>query len=129
MDGMLVKVVIAGVLGAHGLGHVLGWTPAAGLARFEGVSSGSWVLTGLAGDGVARMLAIGLFAIPTAGFVIAAAGILLGQPWWRPVAVGSAAVSLARWRSTRWRSRSARRSARSRWTAWSSTASSSRAGA
>lgn len=95
MDATLVKVVVAGVLGAHGLGHVLGWMPAAGLARFEGVSSGSWLVTGLAGDGGARILAVGLFAIPTCGFVMAAAGLLLGQPWWRSVAVGSAAVSLA----------------------------------
>jgi hypothetical protein len=36
-----------------------------------------------------------LFLAPTVGFVAAAAGLLLGMPWWRPVAVGSAAVSLA----------------------------------
>ena len=27
--------------------------------------------------------------------MVAAAGLMLGQPWWRSVAVGSAAVSLA----------------------------------
>jgi hypothetical protein len=95
MDAMLVKVVVAGVLGAHGVGHVLGWMPPLGLARLEGVASGSWLLTGLAGDGVARAVAVGLFAIPTAGFVVAAIGLLLGQPWWRAVAVASAATSLA----------------------------------
>jgi hypothetical protein len=95
MDGMLVRVVVAGVLGAHGIGHLLGWLPAAGLARFEGVSSGSWLLTGLLGDATSRAMAVGLFAIPTVGFVAAAAGILLGQPWWRTAAVASAGVSLA----------------------------------
>ena len=68
MDAMLVKVVVAGVLGAHGVGHVMGWMPVLGVARFEGVSSGSWLLS----------------RPPP-----------LGQPWWRPVAVASAATSLA----------------------------------
>ncbi len=95
MDAMVVKLVVAGVLGAHGVGHLLGWMPAAGLARFDGVSGGSWLLTGAVGDGAARMIAIGLFVVPTVGFAAAAGGLLLGQPWWRSVAVASAAVSLA----------------------------------
>jgi hypothetical protein len=95
MDGMLVKVVVAGVLGAHGIGHVLGWMPALGLARFAGTSSVSWLLGGLVGDGMTRAVAAALFLVPTAGFLAAAVGLLLGQPWWRPVAAASAAVSLA----------------------------------
>lgn len=95
MDGMVVKVVIAGVLGAHGIGHVLGWLPALGVARFAGTSGDSWLLSGLLGEGATRAVAAGLFLVPTVGFVAAAAGLLLGQPWWRPVAVASAAVSLA----------------------------------
>lgn len=95
MDAMIVKVVVAGVLGAHGVGHVMGWMPPLGLARFEGVTSGSWLLTGIAGEGVTRAAAVGLFALPTVGFGVAAVGLLLGQAWWRPVAVASAAVSLA----------------------------------
>lgn len=95
MDGMLVKVVVATVLGAHGIGHVLGWMPALGLARFAGTSSGSWLLGGLVGDGMTRAVAAALYIVPTAGFLAAAIGLLLGQPWWRPVAAASAAVSLA----------------------------------
>ncbi len=94
MDGMVVKVVVAGVLGAHGIGHMLGWMPALGLARFAGTSGGSWLVGGL-GDGATRVVAAGLFVVPTAGFLAAAIGLLLGQPWWRPVAAASAAVSLA----------------------------------
>jgi UPF0716 family protein affecting phage T7 exclusion len=90
-----VKVVVAGVVGAHGVGHVLGWLPALGLARFEGTAGGSWLLTGLLGEGGSRLVAAGLFVVPTIGFVAAAAGLLLGQPWWRSAAVASAAVSLA----------------------------------
>jgi hypothetical protein len=95
MDPMILRVVVAGVLGAHGVGHVMGWMPAVGLARFDGVSSGSWLLTSTVGESAARIFAIGLFAVPTAGFIAAAVGLLLGQPWWRSVAVASAATSLA----------------------------------
>jgi hypothetical protein len=94
MGGGMINLVVAGVLGAHGIGHVLGWLPAWGLARFEGASSHSWLVTGLAGDGGSRLLAGLLFLVPTVGFVAAAAGLLTGQPWWRGVAVASAAVSL-----------------------------------
>ena len=95
MDAMLLRVVVAGVLGAHGVGHVMGWVPVLGLARFEGVSSGSWLLSSTAGEGAARLVAICLFAVPTAGFIAAAVGLLLGQSWWRSVAVAAAATSLA----------------------------------
>ena len=95
MEAVILRVVVAGVLGAHGIGHVMGWMPALGLARFEGVSGGSWLLSSTAGEGAARIVAIGLFAVPTAGFIAAAVGLLLGQPWWRSVAVASAATSLA----------------------------------
>ena len=95
MDAMIVKVVVAGVLGAHGVGHVMGWMPVLGLARFDGVASGSWLLSSTAGEGVARVVAVALFVVPTVGFIAAAVGLLLGQPWWRSVAVASAATSLA----------------------------------
>lgn len=95
MDATLVKLVVGGVIGAHGIGHVLGWMPAWGIARFEGMSSHSWLISGILGEGGARLGAGVLFVLPTIGFVAAAAGLLTGQPWWRQVAVGSAVVSLA----------------------------------
>jgi hypothetical protein len=95
MDAGLVKLVAAGVIGAHGLGHVLGWMPAWGIAKFEGMSSSSWLLTGLVGDGGSRLAAGVIFLVPTIGFMAAAAGLITGQAWWRQAAVASAAVSLA----------------------------------
>src|SRR5512134_3490157 len=94
MNADLLKVVIGGVVGAHGIGHVLGWMPAWGIAKFEGMSSHSWLLTGLVGDGTARLVGGALWFVPMVGFLAATAGFFLGQGWWRPVAVGSAAVSL-----------------------------------
>lgn len=87
-------LVAGGVVGAHGLGHVLGWMPAWGLARFEGVSSSSWLLGSL-GETAERVVAGTAFLVPTAGFMAAAAGMFAGQGWFRGVAIASAAVSLA----------------------------------
>jgi hypothetical protein len=95
MNGDLLKVLVAGVVGVHGVGHVLGWVPAWGIARFEGLSSRSWLLTDMLGDGSARMLGGALWLVPTIGFVVAAGGLWTGQGWWRPLALGSAVVSLA----------------------------------
>ncbi|MCU0505808.1 MAG: hypothetical protein MUE82_08560 [Chloroflexi bacterium] len=94
MSDLAIKVVVAGVLAAHGIGHTIGWMPALGMTRIAGASGDSWLLTGLAGDQAARLAAAALFVVPTVGFVAAAAGLMLGQPWWRPVAAGSAAISL-----------------------------------
>ncbi|HSG86993.1 MAG TPA: hypothetical protein VLA23_11705 [Candidatus Limnocylindrales bacterium] len=94
MDATIVKLVVAGVLGAHGIGHVLGWLPATGVVNFEGMSGQSWLLSPTLGDGGTRLAAGLLFVVPTVGFVAAAGGLLLGQAWWRQVAVASAAVSL-----------------------------------
>ncbi len=94
MDAGLFRLVAALVLGAHGIGHVLGWLPAWGVARIDGVSSRSWLVSTLAGEHVGSLVAGVGFLVPTVGFVIAAAGLLTGQPWWRGVAVASAAVSL-----------------------------------
>ena len=89
----VTTLVAGGIVGAHGIGHVLGWLPALGLARFEGVSGRSWVF-GQLGEGIERVAGGLLFALPTVGFAAVAAGLLSGQPWLRGVAVASAAVSV-----------------------------------
>jgi hypothetical protein len=94
MDGTIVKLIAAGVIGAHGIGHSLGWIPLFGV-RLEGLSQQSWLLTTIAGEAPTRIAAGLMFVIPTVGFVAAAAGLLTGQPWWRQVAVASAGMSLA----------------------------------
>lgn len=84
----------AAVLGAHGIGHVLGWLPAWVLAAFEKVSTRSWALDPLLGDRLGAMVAGALYAAPTLGFLVAAGALATGQPWWREVAVASAITSL-----------------------------------
>ena len=94
MDATMVRVVVAGVIGAHGVGHVMGWMPALGIASIEGSSGSSWILRGRR----ATMRA------PDRGRPVRPADDRLhrggGRPparpaWWRPVAAASATVSLA----------------------------------
>ena len=87
-------LVAGGVVGAHGIGHVLGWLPAWGLAKIEGVSSASWLL-GPLGETAERAIAGAVFLAPTAGFVAAVGAMFAGQGWFRGVAIASAAISLA----------------------------------
>lgn len=49
---------------------------------------GSWVFSGLLGNGPTRLLASICLAVMAIGFAIGGAGILLRQGWWRPVVVG-----------------------------------------
>lgn len=83
------------VLGAHGIGHVLGWLPAWGLATFDTVSTRSWALDPVLGARLGGAVAGLLYAAPTVGFLVAAGALATGQPWWREVAVASSLASLA----------------------------------
>lgn len=94
MNPDLLRLMIAGAFGVHGIGHSLGWMPAWGLASFQGMSSRSWLLTGLLGERITGLIGGALWFAPMAGFGIAAIALLTGNAMWRPVAVGSAAVSL-----------------------------------
>lgn len=92
---MNLPVLVSGaVLGAHGIGHVLGWLPAWGLATFPQVSRKSWALDPLVGQRIGESVAGLLYLVPTLGFLAAAGALLAGQPWWREAAVVSAIVSL-----------------------------------
>jgi len=84
----------AGVIAAHGVGHVLGWLPAWGLASFEKVSLRSWALDGLLGQRLSEAAAGVLYLAPTVGFLAAAGALAAGQPWWREIAVASAVASV-----------------------------------
>lgn len=54
---------------------------------------GSWVFSRLVGDATARLLASISCALAAAGFAAGGIGILVGQAWYRPLVVGSAAFS------------------------------------
>ncbi len=80
----------------HGLVHLLYWGQSA--RHFElkpGMiwPDGSWAFSGLVGDEAARNLASVLLILAAAGLIAGGIGILVSQPWWRPVVVSVALFS------------------------------------
>ncbi|MBN1991412.1 MAG: hypothetical protein JW953_01820 [Anaerolineae bacterium] len=105
MSPTILRILIAGVLAFHGVGHAMGIIPALQLPFFEGQtgawaknwSSRSWLLTPLLGEATSRFLSIILFAVPLIGFIAAALGLmgwLVPYEWWRLLAIVSAVISL-----------------------------------
>jgi len=93
MSNELWRTILAVVVGAHGIGHVLFLVPLLGIADW-GQSTRSWLLTDRVGDRVTRIVGSLLWLAATLGFVAVAVGIFGQQEWWRGLAVGSAAVSI-----------------------------------
>ena len=105
MSPILLRMIIAGVLAFHGVGHAMGIIPALQLRFFQNQtgawaqiwSSYSWSLTPLLGDAISRILAVILFAVPLIGFLGAALGLmgwLVPHEWWQMLAIVSAVISL-----------------------------------
>ena len=93
----MVKIVIAVVLLAHGIGHVLGPLQVAKVAHVNPTWTGdSWLLTGVTGQTVSNVIGLVLWVTAMVGFVAAAAVVMgwLPASWWVPLAVGSSVVSL-----------------------------------
>lgn len=93
MSSQMWRWLLAVVVGAHGIGHVLFLVSLAGWADWGGPTR-SWLLTDLIGDTATRIAGSLLWLAVTAGFVAVAVGILGQQAWWRGLALGSAAASI-----------------------------------
>jgi hypothetical protein len=94
----MVKVVIAVVLLAHGLGHSLGLLQMLKVATVNPAWRGdSWVLTGAIGQSATQLIGATLWIVAIIGFAALAAIVVgwLPESWFAPLAVGSAIVSLA----------------------------------
>ena len=89
----MIKLAIATVLLAHGVGHVLFLAPTLKLADWAAQTGWSWALAPLVGDGVARLMGSALWAVAIMLFVAAAGGYLVDSSWWRVVAIGGAVAS------------------------------------
>lgn len=84
-------IIYAIVIGAHGIGHILGWGPAIGITWESPTTSlNSWLFDGT----VACVMAALLYGVATIGFIATAFAIYTGQPWMRFTAITSAVVSL-----------------------------------
>ncbi len=92
MSNDLVRWLIAVVVLAHGVGHVLFMPILNGAMRLE-ASGDSWLLTPAVGATTVRAVASVMAAVALVGFVAGAAGFGLQSAWWRPVTIGAAVVS------------------------------------
>ncbi len=93
MSGSFWRIVVALVILAHGIGHVLFLAPCLGITQW-GQSAHSWLLTKTLGDGATRVIGSLLWLVVIVGFVAAGIGLLGQGAWWRTLAVASAGVSL-----------------------------------
>jgi hypothetical protein len=89
----MLKLVLAVVVLAHGVGHLLFLGPSLRVVDWAAQTSHSWLLTGTLGDGPTRAIASAIWAVTIGLFVVGVAGYLAGTDWWRPAIVAGALVS------------------------------------
>jgi hypothetical protein len=80
----------------HGLVHLLYFGQSARYFELQaGMAwpNGSWAFSRLPGNEAAGNLAGILLIVAAIGLIAGAAGIFLGQAWWRPVVTGAAVFS------------------------------------
>jgi hypothetical protein len=94
----MLKVLIALVLLAHGIGHSMGLLQIFKVTTVNPQWHGdSWILSGLAGTTVTQVVGGLLWTAAIIGFTVLSAVVVgwLPSSWFAPLAVGSALVSLA----------------------------------
>jgi hypothetical protein len=92
----MLRFIIGVFIVLHGLVHLLYFGQSWRLFELQpGMvwPEGSWAFSKFLGDKAIRLLASICCVLAAIGFVAGGTGILLMQPWWRPVVVGSAAFS------------------------------------
>ena len=97
MSSTTLRILLAGILLVHGIGHVLGIMAAMQLTNVKGWSSKSWLLTRIIGEPASRIISFLLFLTAMIGFIgaaLALMGWLLPHEWWRPLSAVSAVTSL-----------------------------------
>jgi hypothetical protein len=92
----MLRIIIGGFFLLHGMVHLL----YAGQAlRFFELQpglvwpDGAWAFSRLPGEQATRMLGAMACVLAAAGFVVSGTGLLVRQPWWRPLLGGVAAFS------------------------------------
>jgi hypothetical protein len=93
----MLKIVIALILLAHGIGHSMGPLQVLKVATINPQWHGdSWLLGGVMGIAPSQAVGVALWAAALVGFVGLAAVVMGWAPagWWQPLAVASAIASL-----------------------------------
>lgn len=94
----MLRIVIALVLVAHGIGHSMGLLGMFKVATVNPAWHGdSWILTGAGGPTLTQAVGTLLWTLAIVGFVALGAVVMgwLPEAWWQPLAIGSSLVSLA----------------------------------
>lgn len=92
-----MRTLVAFFLILHGIFHLWYVTVSLRLIEYKswmGWSGESWLLTSRLGDGGARTIAAVLYSLAAMGFVASGVGLLMEQPWFRSMLVGSVVFSL-----------------------------------
>jgi hypothetical protein len=94
----VIRIVIALVLLAHGIGHSMGLLQMLKVSVVNpGWQGDSWLLTGSAGTTITQVVGIGLWSAAIVGFA-ALAGTVVGwlpAAWFTPLAIAAPLASLA----------------------------------
>ncbi|HEX2883013.1 MAG TPA: hypothetical protein VHQ42_00420 [Candidatus Limnocylindria bacterium] len=93
----MLKLIIALVLAAHGIGHSMGLLQVFKVATVSPSWNGdSWLLTGPVGPTGTHVVGVVVWSLAIAGFVALAAVVVgwLPEAWFAPVAIASSVVSL-----------------------------------
>jgi hypothetical protein len=94
----MLKVIIALVLLAHGIGHSMGLLQVFKVATVNPHWQGdSWLLGGGAGTTASQFVGVALWSVAILGFAALAAVVMgwLPEDWFGTLAIGSSLVSLA----------------------------------
>jgi hypothetical protein len=94
----MIKIIVAALLLAHGLGHSMGLLQVFKVAVVNPQWNGdSWLLTGPIGTTLSQAIGVVVWTIAIVGFAAASAVVFGWLPgaWWQPLAIGSAVISLA----------------------------------
>lgn len=86
----MLRTILALIIAAHGIGHVLFLIPLLGIADW-GQSSHSWLLTEESG---ARLIGGLLWVAAIVAFGAVVFGLLGQQSWWRNAAIIAAVISI-----------------------------------
>jgi hypothetical protein len=89
------KYLVAVILFAHGIGHIMPFLAAWAPRMNPGFSNGSWLFSTTAGVTSPAGLAFGLLGlVALIAFVGGAVGLLNHQEWWPMLTIAAAVVSL-----------------------------------
>ena len=97
MSTTTLRLIAGLVLIMHGIGHVMALLPALNIASTEKWHYRSWLLNGLMGDTLSRVVVVILFGAAMIGFIAAGMGLLdwlVPHNAWQTLAIASAVISL-----------------------------------